>query len=227
MKDIKGLLFDADGTLLDTYGIILTSMRHTVNGIAGGSYADEELMARVGTPLLDQMLHFSGGDEGRAQELVDLYRKHNDGIHDEAIRPFPDTKEALAMLADAGFRMGVVTSKRHFMADRGLRMSGIAQYFDVLVASDDWPEHKPEPGPVLRGCELLRSTPRSAPTSATAPSTSRQATRRDASPLRRCGACSPPASWRRATRTCRARPCSSSPARPRGSARRSVPLEHI
>lgn len=159
MKDIKGLLFDADGTLLDTYGIILTSMRHTVNGIAGGNYGDDELMARVGTPLLDQMLHFANGDEDRAQELVDLYRKHNDGIHDENIRPFPDTKEALGMLSDAGFRMGVVTSKRHFMADRGLRMSGIAQYFDVLVASDDWPEHKPEPGPVLRGCELLGIPP--------------------------------------------------------------------
>ena len=159
MKDIKGLLFDADGTLLDTYGIILTSMRHTVNGIAGGSYADDELMARVGTPLLDQMLRFADGDEARAQELVDLYRKHNDGIHDEAIRPFPDTKEALAMLADAGFKMGVVTSKRHFMAERGLRMSGILGYFDVLVASDDWPEHKPDPGPVLYGCELLGIDP--------------------------------------------------------------------
>lgn len=159
MNEPKALLFDADGTLLDTYGIILASMDHTVNGIAGGSYSDAELMARVGTPLLDQMLHFTGGDEGRAEELVRLYREHNDGIHDAAIRPFADTKEALELLARAGFPMGVVTSKRHYMAERGLELCGLLPFFDVLIGSDDWPEHKPQPGPVLHGCELLGAEP--------------------------------------------------------------------
>ncbi len=155
MRDIHALLFDADGTLLDTYDLIVTSMRHTVNDVAGGNYGDEELMARVGTPLLDQMVHFADGDSKRAEELTQLYREHNDSIHDERIKAFPGTKEALQMLADAGFGMGVVTSKRHYLANRGLEMCGLAGFFDVLIGSDDWPEHKPSAGPVLRGCELL------------------------------------------------------------------------
>lgn len=159
MRDIQALLFDADGTLLDTYDLIVASMRHTVNGIAGGNWDDDELMARVGTPLPEQMTHFADGDPERAEELTRLYREHNDGIHDEGIKAFPDTREALQMLADAGFRMGVVTSKRHYLANRGLEMCGLAGFFDVLVGSDDWPEHKPAAGPILRGCELLGVAP--------------------------------------------------------------------
>ena len=169
MRDIHALLFDADGTLLDTYDLIVTSMRHTVNDVAGGNYGDEELMARVGTPLLDQMVHFADGDSKRAEELTQLYREHNDSIHDERIKAFPGTKEALQMLADAGFRMGVVTSKRHYLANRGLEMCGLAGFFDVLIGS----------GRSCAGASFSTSLPHSAPTSATARSTSRRATPQD------------------------------------------------
>ena len=55
--------------------------------------------------------------------------------------------------------MGVVTSKRHELAERGLELTGIAEFFDVLIAPDDWPEHEPAPGPILRECELLGLDP--------------------------------------------------------------------
>ena len=86
MNDIRGVLFDADGTLIDTYDIILTSMRYAVNDVLGCSLDDAELMAGVGTPLYDQMLHFTGGDETRATEITQIYRDHNDGVHDARIR---------------------------------------------------------------------------------------------------------------------------------------------
>ncbi len=156
MTETKGLLFDADGTLIDTQGIILASMRQTVNDLYGASYTDAELMQGVGTPLLDQMLHFAGGDAAQADAMVADYREHNDAIHDTGVRAFPGTKEALERLRDAGYRMGVVTSKRHKMAERGLDLCGILSFFDFLIGSDDWPEHKPDPGPILHGCHLLQ-----------------------------------------------------------------------
>lgn len=159
MSKIEGLLFDADGTLINTYDIILASMRHTVNDLYGGSFDADELMVGVGTPLYDQMLRFAGGDEGQAAQMVDDYRAHNDAIHDAGIRAFPDTKDALAELAAAGYRMGVVTSKRHHMAELGLELSGILGFFEFVIGSDDWPEHKPAPGPILHGCELLDIDP--------------------------------------------------------------------
>ena len=92
MNDIQGVLFDADGTLIDTYDIILASMRYAVNDVLGCSLDDAELMAGVGTPLYDQMLHFTGGDAARATEITQIYRDHNDGVHDARIRAFGDTK---------------------------------------------------------------------------------------------------------------------------------------
>lgn len=160
MNDIQGVLFDADGTLIDTYDIILTSMRYAVNDVLGCSLDDAELMAGVGTPLYDQMLHFTGGDAARATEITQIYRDHNDGVHDARIRAFGDTKAALERFRAAGIPMGVVTSKRHAMAQRGLEMSGIADHFQFLIGHDDWPEHKPAPGPILRGCEFLGVAPR-------------------------------------------------------------------
>lgn len=159
MQDIHGVLFDADGTLIDTYDIILTSMRYAVNDVLGRSLSDAELMAGVGTPLYDQMLHFTGGDEARAAEITQIYRDHNDIVHDERIRAFSDTKAALDRLRAVGLPLGVVTSKRHAMAQRGLEMSGIADAFEFLIGHDDWPEHKPAPGPILHGCELLGVAP--------------------------------------------------------------------
>lgn len=159
MQGIQGVLFDADGTLIDTYEIILTSMRYAINDVLGRSLSDAELMAGVGTPLYDQMLHFADGDKARSEEIVQIYRDHNGIVHDERIRSFPDTKAALDRLRAAGLPLGVVTSKRHAMAQRGLEMSGIADPFQFLIGHDDWPEHKPAPGPILRGCELLGVAP--------------------------------------------------------------------
>lgn len=155
MADLQAVLFDGDGTLIDTEDIILASMRHTVNELHGLGATDEELMAGVGTPLPAQMLQFADGDEKLADALVREYRAHNDAIHDAAVHAFPDTRRALELLRDAGFKMGVVTSKRHEMAARGLELSGIGEFFDVLVAPDDFPEHKPSPGPILHACELM------------------------------------------------------------------------
>ena len=162
-RDVQGVLFDADGTLIDTYDIILRSMDHVLNGQAALGLSADELMARVGTPLIDQMRHFAGGDEARANELAAQYRQHNDALHVEGLGAFPDTRRALERLHGAGLRLGVVTSKRHEMAARGLELAGIDGFFDLLIGSDDWPEHKPHPGPVARGCELLGVAPAACP----------------------------------------------------------------
>ncbi len=133
-ENVKGLLFDLDGTLLDTYEIVLSSMKYTLNEAAGLGLTDEQLMAGVGTPLIDQLVGFAGGDEAQGAEWLERFR-------------------------NAGLALGVVTSKRHELAVRGLEMSGIAEFFPVVIGPDDWPEHKPEPGPVRRGAELLGLAP--------------------------------------------------------------------
>ena len=159
LGDARALLFDLDGTLIDTHDIILRSMRHAVNDVCGIGATDAKLMAGVGMPLFDQMMAFTGGDEVRSEEMVSIYRRHNDSIHDEGVDAFPGTADALRRLRALGYPMGVVTSKRHHMAERGLKLCGILGFFEFVIGSDDWPEHKPAPGPVLRGCELIGLAP--------------------------------------------------------------------
>ena len=153
-----GVLFDLDGTLADTHDIILASFHHTVREVLGRDYPDEVLMQKVGQPLVTQMWDFTD-DPATHDLLVETYRVHNDTIHDEQVRAFPGTVAALAQLAAAGHPMGVVTSKRHAIAERALRLTGIGEHVAFLIGSDDCATHKPDPGPVLEGCARLGLEP--------------------------------------------------------------------
>lgn len=160
-KAHKAALFDLDGTLIDTYALILNSMRHATRTYLGQEFSDEELMARVGTPLDDQMIFFAGGDVERGLELARVYREHNERTHDEAIRRFEGVTEMLAALRAKGVPVAVVTSKRHALALRGMRCCGIDGLVDFVIGPDDFPAHKPDPGPVLEGCRRLGLAPES------------------------------------------------------------------
>ena len=190
MNAASPILFDLDGTLLDTHDMILESMQYTINEVDGQNQNDEKLMAGVGTPLLDQMLHFTAGNKTRAEELVNIYRAYNDAIHDEDIHAFPDTKEALGMLAQAGCRMGVVTSKRHWL-------SVVLKSVDLIPSSNFWLAQMIGPSinlPLARsftGVNCSASRLFNASISAIVRSISRQRTQQAARVLPLCGVCSP------------------------------------
>ncbi len=157
-RAIQAVLFDLDGTLLDTYDLLLTTFRYATRTVLGEVVPDEALMAKVGQPLNTQMWDFTN-DDSVHEELCRVYREHNAVIHDDLIKLFPDTVDMLDRLKDEGVPLGVVTSKRHEPAMRGLERFDLGAYFDFLVGSDDWPEHKPSPGPVAYGCRLMDLEP--------------------------------------------------------------------
>ena len=74
-------------------------------------------------------------------------------------RIFPGVPELLADLRETGLPFGVVTSKRHEAAVRGLATFGLDRAFAMLIGSDDCAAHKPDPGPVLQGCRQLGLRP--------------------------------------------------------------------
>lgn len=156
VADIEVVLFDLDGTLIDTLDTILVSMRYATRTVLGASPSDEVLMHNVGTPLVAQMAEFG---EGHADELVRVYREHNALVHDDLVREYPGVKETLGRLQGAGYRLGIVTSKGRGQAERGLRLFGLDGYFEVLVAYDDVPVHKPDPYPVRHAAGLLGVEP--------------------------------------------------------------------
>lgn len=154
--DIACVLFDLDGTLIDTVDLIRTSMRHATQVVLGRVLPDEILMKNVGVPLLVQMGDF---DAELAEELVRVYRAHNAEVHDSMVREYPGTHEALDALAESGKRLGVVTSKSRPVAMRGLDLFGLSSKFELIIASDDVRKHKPDPFPLVEAASRLGLDP--------------------------------------------------------------------
>lgn len=156
--ELKGVLFDLDGTLIDTYGLILASFRHATMEVLGHTFPDEVLMAKVGIPLAEEMKDFSD-DPAVQDELVRVYRAYNEAIHDERVTPFAGVREMLDAVHERGLLIGVVTSKRGPLARRGVAVCGLGEHVLFTIGSDECPQHKPDPAPILMGCERLGLAP--------------------------------------------------------------------
>ena len=141
------VLFDLDGTLLDSIELILASARHAFDGYAGRAPSDAEWLAGVGTPLLAQLRSFAS-DEGDVAPLVDRYRAYQLEHHDRLTRCYADVPATLAELRRRGHPMAVVTSKFGAIARRGLAHTGLDAYLPVVIGADDTVRHKPDPEPV-------------------------------------------------------------------------------
>ena len=152
------VLFDLDGTVIDSGAIILASMRHAAKEVLGAEPPDELLMAAVGGPGLEAQMHALAPD--RVEELVDVYRAHNEPLHTELVC-CAGIDGVLVRLKDEGRRLGIVTAKRRATVDLAFgRLPELEQAFDVVVTSDDTDRHKPSPDPILAAVDRLEARPR-------------------------------------------------------------------
>jgi pyrophosphatase PpaX len=151
-------LFDLDGTLIDSIGLIHASYRHALASHGCTEPPYDEWLAGLGTPLQQQFARFAG-DPREIDAMCATYRAHNLSHHDGRVRAYDGIAEALAALRARGVRLGVVTSKRADGARRGLAVSGLAAFFDDVVALDDVQKHKPDPEPVLVALSRLHTRP--------------------------------------------------------------------
>ncbi len=148
------LLFDLDGTLIDTIELILSSYRHTLETHRGAVPPDELWLEGLGTPISVQFRRFTASP-AEIEAMVQTYRVHNRQHHDRLVRRYPGVDAAVRLLHDRGTRLGVVTSKMRESAIRGLEHCDLARYFDVLVCADDVARPKPDPEPVRMALDRL------------------------------------------------------------------------
>ncbi len=156
LKKVKGILFDLDGTLIDTVELIRQSFRYATQKILGQKIPDEILLRNLGTPLRSQMEVFS---KEKADELTRVYQEFNWAHHDELIREYPGTKEVLKRLKEWGYKLAVVTSKSYPLAQKGISAFNLSPFFEVVVTLDDVSEFKPLPGPILAALNRLGFKP--------------------------------------------------------------------
>jgi pyrophosphatase PpaX len=154
------VLFDLDGTLIDSGSIILASMRHASLTVLGIEPDEEKVRAAIGGPgLFAQMTELA---PDRVDELVEVYRVHNEALH-ETLDAFDDVLELLPVLRDQGRRLGIVTAKRRATVQLAFeRFPTLEQLVDVLVTADDTERHKPDPEPLLEALDRLGARPEDA-----------------------------------------------------------------
>jgi pyrophosphatase PpaX len=148
------LLFDLDGTVIDSIELLLSSARHAFALHPGSGPTDAEWIAGIGTPLLSQLRQWSRTDE-ELQSLLENYRAFQREHHDRLTRCFDDVPETLRALRACGHKTAIVTSKIEELAQRSLEWVGLAHEFDTVIGFDATTRHKPEPEPVLLALERL------------------------------------------------------------------------
>ena len=141
------LLFDLDGTLVDSIDLILSSFRSAFETVQGSVPPDEQLLAGVGTPLLAQFEPYAR-TPAELDALVAAYRAFQREQHDAMLREFEGTRDTLGILKGRGHPMALVTSKMVDLAVRALDFTGLRAYMDVIVGCDSCARHKPDPEPV-------------------------------------------------------------------------------
>ncbi|HTZ04591.1 MAG TPA: HAD-IA family hydrolase [Gaiellaceae bacterium] len=150
------VLFDFDGTVVDSGGIILASMRHATREVLGLEFTDAELMASVGGPGLDAQMAAFAPD--RVDELVRVYRAHNEPLHDELL-VCDGMDGVLERLHAEGRRLGIVTAKRRSTVELAFEHVPIAHLFETVVGGDETEHHKPDPAPLLLAAERMSADP--------------------------------------------------------------------
>lgn len=155
---LRGILFDLDGTLVDSLELILSSYRHTMRAHLGHAPPDDDWLRTMGTPLKAQLAAFADSSE-QAEAMFDTYVSHNEENAVRLIRSFPGMRDAVEAIHRAGFRLAVVTSKLRENALRELRSCELDAYFPTLVSASDVERPKPHPEPVLSALRALDLPP--------------------------------------------------------------------
>ncbi|MFD2045021.1 pyrophosphatase PpaX [Ornithinibacillus salinisoli] len=150
---IRTILFDLDGTLIDTNELIMESFNHTFKQY-GKEFTKQELLAFNGPPLRET---FEKIDKDQADAMVNTYREHNLFHHDRYVKAFPHVVETIKKLKSQGIRLAIVTTKMDKSVQMGLKINGLDDLFESIITLDDVTHAKPHPEPVLMAMEKLQA----------------------------------------------------------------------
>ena len=152
---IKAVIFDLDGTLIDTNDLILDTFQHVIKKCLGRTPTEEELHQVYGKTLDEQMAFFS---TERRQELVDAYKVYYRAHMDERTHLFEGVKRLLDELASRGLQMAAVTNKGSRGVHHAFDKFDLGKYFSAVITADDVTKGKPDPEGILAALNQLGVT---------------------------------------------------------------------
>lgn len=148
---IKHIIFDIDGTLLDTEYAVLHSLQDTVAELTGKTLRIETLKFALGIPGAVALEKLGIRDTKTANQL---WNDHLVKYH-EQIRLFPGIVHIIKAISDKGFHLGIITSKNREEYHADFVPFGLDDYFENVLCVEDYPKPKPDPAPIA---EYLKRT---------------------------------------------------------------------
>ncbi|RTL47866.1 MAG: phosphoglycolate phosphatase [Bradyrhizobiaceae bacterium] len=162
MTEYRGLLFDLDGTLVDSVADICAAVNHMLLLIGLPSLREDAVRRMIGDglpKLAERALEAAGGDMSTLAEFtmgVSSYYQEHAADHTAC---FPNVFATLQYLYERGIRLGVVTNKPVSATRIILRSLELSDFIDVVVGGDSLPVRKPDPAPVIEAVRLLGISP--------------------------------------------------------------------
>ncbi|WP_243298045.1 pyrophosphatase PpaX [Bacillus litorisediminis] len=153
---IDTVLFDLDGTLIDTNELIIQSFLHTMENYFPGQYEREHVLPFMGPTLQET---FEKLNPTKVEEMIGTYREFNHREHDRLVKEFEGVYETVEALIRNGYKIGIVTTKIRETVLKGLKLTKLDPFFPVIVALDDVKKAKPDPEPIEKALQLLDSKP--------------------------------------------------------------------
>ena len=164
---LEAVLFDLDGTLLDTASDIALALNRTLAEFRWAPVRESEVRRMIGkgSPILIERAAAAQGrrlDEAGQAAMVERFFHHYGALQERDefdARPYPGAGEALRLLHAAGLGTAVVTNKQERFASGLLRRLGLGAFVDLVIGGDSCERRKPDPQPLLLACERLHVPP--------------------------------------------------------------------
>ncbi|MDT9026390.1 MULTISPECIES: pyrophosphatase PpaX [Rossellomorea] len=159
MSRITTILFDLDGTLINTNDLIISSFLHTLNHYYPGQYEEKDVHPFMGPPLEES---FGGLDPDRMEEMCVHYRAYNHEHHDSLVTEFEGVYETVQALYENGYKLAIVSTKVRDVVLKGLDLMNLRPFFEVIITLDEVENAKPHPEPIEKALVALGSSPEEA-----------------------------------------------------------------
>ena len=166
-RPLSAVLFDLDGTLLDTVADIALALNRVLIEYGGKALEENEVRRMIGrgSPILIERAAAAQGrviDAATQAAMVERFFHHYgelEELNEDRAQPYAGAADCLRLLHDAGHRTAVVTNKQHRFADALLKRLGLSDWVDVVIGGDTCERRKPDPQPLLFACETLQAAP--------------------------------------------------------------------
>ncbi len=149
----KYIVFDFDGTLLDTDQLIIDSWQAVFRRFRGKEADEDLILSTFGETVANTVKELFA--DKNLEDVLAVYRSYQMEHSEGAYKLYPGIIEILDELIERGYSLSIVTSRLGNTAMQYLDEMGINDKFDVIITANDVTEHKPEPGPLLAALEKL------------------------------------------------------------------------